>query len=72
VKERLVYGNAMFWIDDEHFAEQIASLRCLQAIMLVGVAREENVGKETIERVALITRPVFDVVPHCRLEALHE
>lgn len=67
VHERLVDGDAVFRVDDEHFTQQIARLARLQPVVLVRVRGEEHVREEPIERVAGVAGPVLDVVPHRRL-----
>ena len=70
--ERVVHGNALLGVDDEHFGEQLACHTGLQPAVLRAVRGEEHVREELLKGVAGVLGPVLYVVPDGWLESFHE
>lgn len=72
MKQSVVDGDASLRINDQHARQQIPGLARLQPVVLRGVGGKQDVGEEPLEGVARVARPVLHVVPHRRLEPVHE
>lgn len=72
MNKRLIDGNSMFRINDEHASEQVARLARLQPAVLAWVAGEQDIREQPVEGVPGIAGPILDIIPYGRLKPRHK
>ena len=70
--ERVIHGDALVGVDDEHLGEEVARHGGLETAVVCAVLREEHIREELLRGVACILGPVFHVVSDGGLELFHE